>query len=70
MSRFAAAAWLLAITLGATPAFAQRGFVQGGAALDVRRFSGQPGTRVFDAIVSSITIGGGGFLTPIFSAAV
>ena len=59
---------LLIASLSGTPAFAQRGYVQGGVALDLRRFSGQPEDRVFDGNVSTLSIGGGGFLTSMFSA--
>jgi hypothetical protein len=69
MSRVAAGVVLL-LSLSASPLFAQSGFVQGGLALDARRFSGQPDNRVFDANASTIMIGAGGFLTPAFSAGV
>ena len=69
MSRLAAGIALL-LSLPAAPALAQSAFVQGGIALDARRFSGQPDNRVFDANVPTVTIGGGGFLTPTISAGV
>ena len=71
VSRSLAASVLLFIaTLSGTPAFAQGGYVQGGVALDIRRFSGQPGDGVFDGNVSTLSLGGGGFLTAILSASV
>ena len=51
-------------------AFAQTIYVQGGIEMDARRFSGQPDDRVFDADVSTLMVGGGGFLTPLISAGV
>ena len=54
--------------LCAGPAFAQVAFVQGGFAVDLRRFSGQPEDRVFDGNVASMMLGGGGFLTKQTSA--
>jgi len=70
--RLAAAGVLLFTTVlfATEPAFAQVAFVQGGITMDVRRFSGQPDTRVFDANVATATIGGGGFLTSLISAGV
>ena len=65
-----AALIFLAALVPADRAFAQAGFVHGGIATDVRRFSGQPDDRVFDANVSTVMIGGGGFLTPLISAGV
>jgi hypothetical protein len=56
--------------VSADRAFAQTAFVQGGIVADVRRFSGQPDNRVFDGNVSTLLIGGGGFLTPMISAGV
>lgn len=69
MSRIAAGVALL-LLLSASPVLAQSAFIQGGIALDARRFSAQPDNRVFDANTSAIMIGGGGFLTPMFSAGV
>lgn len=51
-------------------ASAQTAFVQGGIEADVRRFSGQPEDRVFDANATTVLIGGGGFLTSTISAGV
>jgi hypothetical protein len=66
----AAVAFLLMSLLCANRAAAQSGFIQGGIALDGRRFSGQADDRVFDGSVPSISIGGGGLLTPRISAGV
>src|SRR5689334_17442264 len=57
-------------TLCGEPASAQSGYLQGGFAIDSRRFSGAPGDRVFDANASTITFGGGGFLSAMVSAGV
>ena len=71
MNRGLATALLLIILLGgAAPALAQVAYIQGGIVTDVRRFSGQPTDRVFDANVAAIVVGGGGFLTPMISAGV
>jgi hypothetical protein len=51
-------------------ASAQTVFIEGGIAVDARRFSGQPDDRVFDANASTMMIGGGGFLTQTISAGV
>jgi len=59
---------LVIASLSGTPAFAQRGYVQGGVAIDLRRFSGEPEDRVFDGNVQTLSLGGGGFLTAMFSA--
>ena len=56
--------------LCADRALAQTAFVQGGVVIEARRFSGQPGDRVFDANAVSVIAGGGGFITPVFSASV
>ena len=69
MRRQAAGAFIV-VLLCAAPAFAQRAYVEGGVALDARRFSGGPDDRVFDANVSSALIGAGGFLTSLISAGV
>jgi len=65
-----AAALLLMPLLCAERAFAQTAYVQGGIEMDARRFSGQPGDRVFDANLPTLMVGGGGFLTPMISAGV
>jgi hypothetical protein len=65
-----AAACLTALLCCAAQARAQSAFIQGGIAIDARRFSGQPDERVFDGNVRSVSIGGGGFLTPRISAGV
>jgi len=67
--RLAAAAPLVLLLCG-DRAFAQSGYIQGGFALDVRRFSGQEDDRVFDGNVPGLIIGGAGFLTPLISAGV
>ena len=64
----AAALILFATLIAADRAFAQAGFVHAGIATAIRRFAGQPDDRVFDANVSTVLIGGGGFLTPMISA--
>jgi hypothetical protein len=61
---------LVMMLLGADHAFAQAAFVQGGFVIDVRRFSGAPDQRVFDANTPAIVFGGGGFLTSMISAGV
>lgn len=66
----AAASFLIVSLFGTTPAFAQAAYIQGGILTDVRRFSGQPTDRVFDANVAAIVVGGGGFLTSMISAGV
>lgn len=69
MNRTRFGALMLTMSLLYTePALAQAAFVQGGFVVDLRRFSGQPEDRVFDSNVASMTIGGGGFLTPRTSA--
>jgi len=61
---------ILATFVFAESAFAQTAFVQGGIALDIRRFSGPPEDRVFDGNVSTVMIGVGGHLTSMISAGV
>jgi hypothetical protein len=70
MTRLTAALLLAMSVFAAEAAFAQAAFVEGGFVIDSRRFSGQPGDRVFDGNVATIMIGGGGFLTPLISASV
>jgi hypothetical protein len=67
MVRATAALLLTVSVLFADRAFAQTAFVQGGFAIDSRRFSGQPDDRVFDGNVAAVILGGGGFLTPLVS---
>src|SRR5689334_10551916 len=70
MSRLPVSAVLLAALCCAEQAWAQSAFVQGGIVIDARRFSGQPGDRVFDANAIGVLAGGGGFITSILSAGV
>lgn len=58
------------LAIGPARATAQVGYVQGGMALDARRFSGQDDDRVFDANAATVWIGGGGFLRPGLSASI
>jgi len=63
------ASLVLTISLFCTErAAAQSAYIQGGIVMDARRFSGQPDDRVFDANVSSMMIGGAGFVTALISA--
>jgi len=61
---------LLMLAVGPLGAAAQGAYVQGGLALDARRFSGQEEDRVFDANARTVWVGGAGFLTPALSAGV
>jgi hypothetical protein len=61
---------LLMLAFGTARAAAQVAYVQGGMALDARRFSGEDSDRVFDANAMTVWIGGGGFLRPSLSASV
>jgi hypothetical protein len=70
MSRVLGAMVVLLPLFLAQHAFAQSGYVEAGIAMDARRFSGQPGDRVFDANASSVIVGGGGFMTAMLSAGV
>jgi hypothetical protein len=54
----------------AQDAAAQSGFVQGGSALDVKRFSHDAGTAVFDGTAGGLSIGAAGFLASRWSAGV
>jgi hypothetical protein len=68
--RLAAAASFVLLLFCGDRAFAQSGYIQGGVALDARRFSGQEDDRVFDGNVPGLIVGGAGFLTPLISAGV
>jgi hypothetical protein len=49
---------------------AQSGFVQGGFQREIKRFSGEPGETVFDGTVNGVSFGGGGFLSPHWTAGI
>jgi hypothetical protein len=57
-------------TLAASDAAAQAGFVQGGVASDIKRFSNDGGQSAFDGTTSGVWFGGAGFLAPQFSVGV
>jgi hypothetical protein len=59
-----AAVCILVSVCSAAGAAAQSAFVQGGAGLDIRRFSAEEGQAVFDGSISAVTLGVGGFVTP------
>jgi hypothetical protein len=50
--------------LVAGTASAQSGFVEGAIGREVKRFSSEPGERLFDGTASDVAIGAAGFLTP------
>ncbi len=60
--------FLCAVSL--SEAAAQSGFVQGGFAGDIKRFSNDGGQSAFDGTTGAVWVGGGGFLMPRFSVGV
>jgi hypothetical protein len=62
----AAVKWLMAliVVLTAGHASAQSVFIQGSVGADIKRFSGEPGTSVFDGTAGAYAIGIGGHVTP------